>query len=790
MKKISLFCVTVVAALGACANANAQLPPDFPQLSIAPNTNPAPGYLFGSLSANGVPGVSNYFAILNNSGNPVLLNKTNSLGRLACNGLFVEPQGTKGQDLRWVSKDSSFNVITASEAGNGYIADNHDFQVLPNGHGLILIYDPQYMDLSKIVPGGYPAGRVDQSIIQEVDADNYVVFQWRSLDHIPITDTYKPIVKNLDYIHVNSIWFDELDGSIIASCRETSEVIKISRVTGEIIWRMQGKHNEFTFTNAIPGNTDPAFFQEQHSARRLPNGNLTIFDNGYAPAVPGMDRPYSRAVEYVIDEANKTAALVWQFRHDPEIITYNGGSVERVPGGHTIIQWGNDNTASPRLAMTEADTNGTLVCDVALLQTGVTGDFTRMVWPLESRYIEVTKRELLQGNSYVFDEGTNVTGVTMDEVISIDGDTYNSVTVSRQPFAPVLPRFLEKAPRVVPVRVQITQTFVSGIAANISFDADGFGLKDPTNTTVYYRPTPGEGIFVPLPTGYNWITHQLQAYMDGLGEFIFGFPDLAEVPYPPLLITPQQDAAVNQSLPVSFFWTPKGFAAGYHLQVSTNASFSTLVADVSGLTESRHTLPSIAANKRYYWRVNTSNDGGVSDWATNSFTTVVPMVQVTVPNGGEAWQRGLSYVLQWKANIAENVALDLYKAGVFVKTIATNAPNIPAYTWPISVSFAPDSDYSIKIRSSTNAALFDESDATFSIVDPPAINAGSVTLLPDGRAQFALTAPGAATATVLGSTNLTNWSVLQTVPVTGGSAVFTDDTATNHPSRFYRLQLP
>jgi len=86
--------------------------------------------------------------------------------------------------------------------------------------------------------------------------------------------------------------------------------------------------------------------------------------------------------------------------------------------------------------------------------------------------------------------------------------------------------------------------------------------------------------------------------------------------------------------------------------------------------------------------------------------------------------------------------------------------------------------------------LFDLSDSTFSIIDAPVINAGTVTRLPDGRVQFGLTAPGAAQATVLGSTNLLTWQELQVVPVTSGSAVFTDDTATNNPVRFYRIRVP
>ena len=43
-----ILCVGTIVALVfgfTCMKATAQLPPDFPQLSILPNTNPAPGYL-------------------------------------------------------------------------------------------------------------------------------------------------------------------------------------------------------------------------------------------------------------------------------------------------------------------------------------------------------------------------------------------------------------------------------------------------------------------------------------------------------------------------------------------------------------------------------------------------------------------------------------------------------------------------------------------------------------------------------------------------------------------------
>jgi hypothetical protein len=80
--------------------------------------------------------------------------------------------------------------------------------------------------------------------------------------------------------------------------------------------------------------------------------------------------------------------------------------------------------------------------------------------------------------------------------------------------------------------------------------------------------------------------------------------------------------------------------------------------------------------------------------------------------------------------------------------------------------------------------------AMFQAVGPVSIDTHSVVRLLDGSVQFGVTAPGAATATVLGSTNLLTWQVLRTVPITNGAAVFTDSTATNFPSRFYHFRLP
>ena len=55
---------------------------------------------------------------------------------------------------------------------------------------------------------------------------------------------------------------------------------------------------------------------------------------------------------------------------------------------------------------------------------------------------------------------------------------------------------------------------------------------------------------------------------------------------------------------------------------------------------------------------------------------------------------------------------------------------------------------------------------------------------------MSVTAPGAATAKLLGSTNFSTWQELQTVPVLNGTAVLTDQNANTFPYRLYRARVP
>jgi len=226
--------------------------------------------------------------------------------------------------------NSNYEIVDSFSCGNGFETDIHELILLPNGSSFILGLDPQIIDMSLIVKDGKVDAKVIGFVIQKLDQNKNVVFQWRSLDYIDVLDASNSVnltAQVIDYIHSNAIYVEE-DGSLLLCSRNLDEITKISLESGEIIWRLGGKANEFSFIN------EAYEISHQHDIRRLPNGNITIFDNGNT-RVP----QFSRVVEYELDEDNKVATLVWEYRNTPDYYTSAMGSARRLSNGNTLIIW-------------------------------------------------------------------------------------------------------------------------------------------------------------------------------------------------------------------------------------------------------------------------------------------------------------------------------------------------------------------------------------------------------------------------------------------------------------------
>jgi arylsulfotransferase ASST len=349
--------------LGSASLATDSLPSDFPNIRAAVYGNTAPGRLFLADLQLGIP-VPSHLMILENDGTPFF---QRTLPKIALD-FKMQPDGRLTYfdtfTGRHYALNANYEVVDSFVCGNGYSTDGHDLVVLPNGHAFLMSYDTQIMDLTQI--GGRFDARVIGLILQELDRDKNVVFQWRSWDHFQITDmiSHPLTAKTVDYVHGNSIDVDP-DGNLIISSRHMNEVTKISRATGDILWRLGGKNNQFTFVN------EPIPFSHQHCARQLPNGHITLFDNG------NFRTPeFSRAVEYAIDEVQKTATLVWQYRLNPDVFGAATGSVQRFANGNTLIGWG---TTNPTL--TEVASDGALVSELTFDPGIASYRALRFEWP-------------------------------------------------------------------------------------------------------------------------------------------------------------------------------------------------------------------------------------------------------------------------------------------------------------------------------------------------------------------------------------------------------------------------
>src|SRR5262249_48516816 len=150
----------------------------------------------------------------------------------------------------------------------------HAFVITPENTALILIEEPVRYSAASI--GKSTDAVVFNSVVQEIDIrTGLVLFQWDSLDHIPLRASYTHFPKPghpFDFFHINSI-FEDRDGNFVLSGRSVSSVYKVARSNGRIMWTLGGKHSSFKMK---PGAA-PAF---QHDAVPRYHNVVSVFDNG------------------------------------------------------------------------------------------------------------------------------------------------------------------------------------------------------------------------------------------------------------------------------------------------------------------------------------------------------------------------------------------------------------------------------------------------------------------------------------------------------------------------------
>jgi hypothetical protein len=337
------------------------LPHDFPKLNLT--TFPEAGtvvpgyYLVGNTFY--AAGESGFAMALDTRGTPVWYAPT------------VNGQGAKDVDMlapdtisfvpiagyTFGPSEGQFEVVMLdpvavnSVASVGLPVDTHELRRLSNGHYLVFASPVvTNVDLTGLLFGG-PSSDMLNCLIQEVDDNGNMFWQWAATDHFdPVQDSTWPQTEGainlmgqpttvVDPFHCNSIDIDG-DGNLLVSARHMDSIFLINKSTGAVMWKMGG--STYTKDGApfvqVMGDPLGGFFR-QHDARFQSDGTISVFDDQ-------TDRPGpARALVLSYDLTSNTASIVWQYRGASPISSM--GSVTLLADGSRVIGWGTAGGSNP-----------------------------------------------------------------------------------------------------------------------------------------------------------------------------------------------------------------------------------------------------------------------------------------------------------------------------------------------------------------------------------------------------------------------------------------------------------
>jgi hypothetical protein len=220
---------------------------------------------------------------------------------------------------------------------------HHTFEQMPNGNFLMLGTEVRHFDAYPTSESTYPSPTAPSDVIgdlvMEVQPDGKILRQVKLMDLInPLRygfeslgsgfyqESYAKVLKTpaKDWSHSNAIFYDAKTDSVLLSSRHIDVVSKIDMKTGKLVWLL-GNHYGWSDAEKpyllTPIGDNFAWQYHQHAVKLTPQGTILLYDNGNYRAMPGQEKEkpedaHSRAVEFKVDEANKTIEKVWSYGED------------------------------------------------------------------------------------------------------------------------------------------------------------------------------------------------------------------------------------------------------------------------------------------------------------------------------------------------------------------------------------------------------------------------------------------------------------------------------------------
>ncbi|MEM9745134.1 MAG: aryl-sulfate sulfotransferase [Actinomycetota bacterium] len=404
------------------------VPDDFDRIDVSLLGDPEPGWYMTTIQADGG---RDRVVILDEFGAPVwwldvpievALFELSNVG-----DLLVQP--IRGLALSWDPDRGAVRArldgtiieeyVTVDDppglGGTDNPVDHHDIVELPTG-GVALISYPLVEDVDILGIGGGADEIITDNLIQELDADGNLVWEWRMSDHVAfepggggtslvythdevpfaqrwIGDFGHPGVEDVDVFHINSIELaGDGSGDYIVSARHIDAVFRIDRATDDIEWILRS--DEITDDPKAGAGAVLTIVDDPLGGPRRPHDaildgdRLTFLDNRTATGEP------SRGVTYMIDTSGPgagTATLVEEFLQPNGQASAGLGSNRPGPAGGRIVNFGGG--VQPHAIQYDAAGDPTMTI------TAPDGGFPyRIVWYPKSTF-DVTELRSLAGGT-------------------------------------------------------------------------------------------------------------------------------------------------------------------------------------------------------------------------------------------------------------------------------------------------------------------------------------------------------------------------------------------------------
>lgn len=287
--------------------------------------------------------------------------------------LWIGPNQFGRLDSVIVLLDEEFNELDRLTTVGLTHTDFHDFIITDEGNHIFISYNSVTRDMTAF--GLSAQELVEDSVIQEVTPSGQVVFEWNSWDHMNVADCqatgsppWSPFPRG--YAHLNSIALTPA-GDLIGSFALCSQVLKIDRPTGDVIWQLGGGDSDF----AIVGDSFNEFCFE-HTPSELSGDRVLLFDNGgqqenlcFGDRIADFGQ-FSRAVEYQLDFSTGQASFVRDHSlfGTYQVHTPSQGSVQALDNGNWLINWGN--VENDAMSVTEVTPSGDEILAIKILYDG------------------------------------------------------------------------------------------------------------------------------------------------------------------------------------------------------------------------------------------------------------------------------------------------------------------------------------------------------------------------------------------------------------------------------------